>query len=296
MVRKFTIRAAGVGCWMMLSSCIQVAIDSVGTKVIHERKDESVLVWKERKVGEPRAFDYMMSRTAAIFGGASEFDFGIRGGSITVKAHSRKDLTVGSAAAVSEDGYYLTAAHCLNEGGLKLVGFDGKQIFVSLDVRTVWSGKDFGQDLALIHVAAKNLPHFSLADAGEVRSGEEVLAAGLGGLKLSQSAGKILKVRTRKEGNAASWRLVTHSAPLLKGDSGGPVMNQAGKIVGITSTGGAFAISLPARKRVYSYRSGAVWADPGFIQRLIAEDRAKGHRPGFSFTMEKRKEQTESQR
>ena len=287
MVRTFTSFGwVAVLCPCLLTSCLQVEINSIGAKVIHQRKDESVILWKERKVGKPGVFEYMGNRTAVLVGGGDPIDFKFHGSSVTMRGKLGSGFTIGSAVAVAADGYYLTAAHCLDEKGLRLVGYNGREIIFAPEVRTVWSGKDRGQDLALVHIAAEKSPYFPLADASGVYPGAEVLVCGAGGLRLAQSAGKIQVVRDRREGSSIPWKAVVHSAPLLKGDSGGPVMNEAGKLVGVTSTGGAFALPLVGKRWVHSYRSGAVWADPDWVQSMIEEDRRKFRgREGVAFTV-----------
>ncbi len=261
-------------CWVSLTSCVRVGLDSVGTKVIHERKEESVVQWKDRRVGKPGAGEYLSERTAILIGGDTRIDFEFHATSFTMRAASRGgDFSIGSAAAVAADGYYLTAAHCLNDKGLRLISYTGGGLIYTQDVRTVWSGEDVGLDLALIHIPAKSLAFFSLADAHAIQPGAEVLAGGVGGLKYSQSAGSILSVREREDGTGRRWKAVVHSAPLIKGDSGGPVMNEGGRLVGITSTGGAFGLGLPGIRWVHAYRAGAIWVDPGWVRGLISADR-----------------------
>ncbi|WAC19544.1 serine protease [Luteolibacter sp. SL250] len=261
-------------CGVSLTSCMQVGLDSVGTKVIHQRKEESVVLWKDRRIGKPGAGEYLGERTAILVGGDTRIDFEFHATSFTMRANSKAgDFSIGSAAAVAADGYYLTAAHCLNDKGLRLISYTGGGLLYTQEVRTVWSGEDMGMDLALIHIPANGLASFALTDARALQPGVEVLAGGVGGLKYGQSAGSILSVRDKGEGSGSNWKVVVHSAPLIQGDSGGPVMNGAGTLVGVTSTGGAFGLGLPGIQWVHAYRAGAIWVDPVWIRGVISADR-----------------------
>jgi len=276
MVRNLVFSLMAAGFAALSTSCLQVGLDTVGTKVVHQRKDLSVAGWKDRKVGRTVAAQYLSERIGVLIGGDTRFDFEFQRTAFSMRAGAGSgDFSIGSAAAVTPDGYYLTAAHCLNEKGLRLIAYTPEGVVYAHQVRTVWSGKEEGMDLALIHIPVPGvrLKSFSLADASALEPGVEVLAGGVGGLKHSQSAGKILSVRDRENRSPGPWKSVVHSTTLIKGDSGGPVMNEAGKLVGITSTGGAFGLGVPGARWVHSYRSGAVWADPRWIHSLIEQDR-----------------------
>ena len=140
---------------------------------------------------------------------------------------------VGSGFILSADGYALTNSHVV--GGrrrLRAVTADGDTLEAEL------VGDDPATDLALVHIAAKELPFAELGDSESLQVGQLVIAMGNPfGFQSTVSTGVIsaLGRAMRGEGGRIIENIVQHTAPLNPGNSGGPLLDSRGKVVGINT-------------------------------------------------------------
>ena len=140
----------------------------------------------------------------------------------------------GTGFFIDSDGYILTNNHIV-ENAVKLSVFtiEGK------DYPAEIIGTDSKTDLALIKVKAKNLPYVELGDSAKLRVGEWVLAIGNPfGMEHTVTAG-IVSAKGRQLGvgmNVPEYQdFIQTDAAINRGNSGGPLVNMSGKVVGITS-------------------------------------------------------------
>ena len=151
----------------------------------------------------------------------------------------------GSGFIVTPDGYILTNAH---------VVADAEQVTVKMNDRREYAAKVVGvdqrTDVAVIKIDAKNLPTVRIGDPAKLKPGEWVLAIGSPfGFENSATAG-IVSATSRSlpnEGNNYVPFIQTDVA-VNPGNSGGPLFNLAGEVVGINSqifsrTGGYMGLS-----------------------------------------------------
>lgn len=189
-----------------------------------------------------------------------------RGGSIfgddffdrffSVPKRREKVSGVGSGFFISPDGYILTNYHVI-KNAIKVSIFDieGKEY------KAEKVGVDPKTDLALLKVDAKNLPFIELGDSNVVEVGEWVLAIGNPFYQdLSVTAG-IISAKGRQLGAAELEDFLQTDAAINRGNSGGPLINMEGLVIGINSaiiapTGGnvgvGFAIPSNIAKKVVS--------------------------------------------
>lgn len=146
----------------------------------------------------------------------------------------------GSGVIVSSDGYVLTAAHVINpptgtyapNQKCAVTLADGK----TYDALTLGMNPDV--DFALIKIeGATNLPVSPIGDSGTLRPGEWIVATGhpLGrraGRPPVVRLGRVLGYLDRDGEHAPPTKIVT-DAPLISGDSGGPLFDLNGRVVGI---------------------------------------------------------------
>jgi|WetSurMetagenome_2_1015567.scaffolds.fasta_scaffold125374_1 S1-C subfamily serine protease len=138
---------------------------------------------------------------------------------------------IGSGFLVSEDGYIATNAHVVN--GLKgSAQFDGGDP-VEADLVRMEPEKDF----ALLKTASgKSHSFLRLADSNSCREGDTVIAVGSPyNLQLSFTKG-IISAKGRKDPRL-SVSLIQTDAAINHGNSGGPLINQAGEVIGINTQG-----------------------------------------------------------
>ncbi|HVJ45273.1 MAG TPA: serine protease [Luteolibacter sp.] len=145
-----------------------------------------------------------------------------------------KDADGGSAAPISADGYFLTADHVLSrmEGKNVFVFYGRGGKFLVNKARVVWRSSQ--ADLALLHVPAKTPYHYEWTPAEQwLPEGTEVIH---GGVSTGYRSGKgKLSTSLSPEGPFTGARKFKIDIPLLPGDSGGPVVNAVGQLVGINS-------------------------------------------------------------
>jgi len=140
----------------------------------------------------------------------------------------------GSGLILSEDGYLMTNYHIV-ESAVDVVvtalsGEEYKAKVIGTDPRT---------DLALLKIEAKGLPFAVLGDSGQLKVGEWVLAIGNPyGLEHSVTSG-IVSAKGRQfgmGGNVPEYQdFIQTDAAINRGNSGGPLVNMKGEVVGITS-------------------------------------------------------------
>jgi hypothetical protein len=100
------------------------------------------------------------------------------------------------------------------------------------------------------------------------------MASGYSGNRPVQGGGRILRL-SRMESNDGGprWRRLSHNAPLAAGDSGGPLLDADGRLLGI-NTGFYSPWALPfGLPRVPGYQGLATAPDPAWITSLIDLDR-----------------------
>lgn len=161
----------------------------------------------------------------------------------------------GTAFFVTADGYMLTNHHVV-EGADK--------ISVTLNDRTELDatlvGSDERSDVAVLKVTGKKFPALPIGDSNNLKVGEPVLAIGSPfGFDYSASAG-IVSAKSRNFSRETSVPFIQTDVALNPGNSGGPLFNQRGEVIGINSrifsgTGGymglSFSIPIDAAMDVY---------------------------------------------
>jgi len=152
----------------------------------------------------------------------------------------------GTGFFISPDGYLLTNNH-IAENSIKntVTTLQGKDY----DAKVI--GTDPKTDLALLKIEAKDLPFVELGDSALVKVGEWVLAIGNPlGMEHTVTAG-IVSAKGRQLGtglNVPTYQdFIQTDAAINRGNSGGPLVNMKGEIIGINSnilspTGGNIGI------------------------------------------------------
>jgi len=140
----------------------------------------------------------------------------------------------GTGFCIGKEGYILTNNHIV-ENAINVVVFtiDGE------DYSAKVIGTDPNTDLALVKVEGKNLPYVDLGDSARLRVGEWVLAIGNPfGMEHTVTAG-IVSAKGRQLGvgmNVPEYQdFIQTDAAINRGNSGGPLVNMKGEVVGITS-------------------------------------------------------------
>ncbi len=136
----------------------------------------------------------------------------------------------GSGFLISADGYILTNAHVVDKVDEVTVKLLDKREF-----RAKVIGSDSRTDVALIKINADNLPAATLGDSSKLRVGEWVLAIGAPfGFENSVTAGIVSAMgRSLPQENYVPF--IQTDAAVNPGNSGGPLFNMKGEVVGMNS-------------------------------------------------------------
>ena len=138
----------------------------------------------------------------------------------------------GSGIIISTDGYIVTNYHVI-EGA--------NNITVALDDGTEYTayliGSDAYTDLAVIRIQQEGLTAAEFGNSDKVRVGEIAIAIGnpTGQLQGTATSGIISALNRNVEINNTVMNLIQTDAAINSGNSGGPLLNQHGQVVGITS-------------------------------------------------------------
>jgi serine protease Do len=137
----------------------------------------------------------------------------------------------GSGFIIRKDGYLVTNAHVVDEAErIQVKLADGRRFegrLVGLDERV---------DLALVKIEAKDLPVATLGDSNKLRVGEFVVALGHPfGLEQTMSFGIVSRKGAPLLVAAPGFDFIQTDAAVNPGNSGGPLINMAGEVVGINS-------------------------------------------------------------
>ncbi len=138
---------------------------------------------------------------------------------------------IGSGAIISDQGYIITNAHVVEgEQGLTVAFNNGKKVVAAKVV-----GVDTTGDIAVIKIDGPVPAVARFGDSGKVQIGETVLAIGsaLGDFRNSVTKGVISGIN-RTLDHTPSVYLQT-DAPINHGNSGGPLVNLQGEIIGINT-------------------------------------------------------------
>ncbi|MGH6617251.1 Do family serine endopeptidase [Sphingomonas sp.] len=170
---------------------------------------------------------------------------------------TREAQSLGSGFIISPDGYVVTNNHVIAPGAkgatvesIKVIMPDRKEYVAKL------IGRDPASDLAVLKIEGANLPFVKFGDSAKARVGDWVVAIGNPfGLGSTVTAG-IVSALHRVTGSGGAYdRFIQTDAAINRGNSGGPMFDLSGNVIGINSqilseTGGNVGIgfAIPAEE------------------------------------------------
>jgi serine protease Do len=239
-------------CLIPATSAIAVAlpdftdlVDKVGPAVVNIRTTERNKTMPQGIPGMPPGADdeEMQEFFRRYFGQPAprQQQPGPRGRKQVPQQEEQVPRGVGSGFIISADGYVLTNAHVVE-------GAD--EVFVTLTDKREYKAKIIGSDrrtdVAVVKIDGSNLPRLTMGDSSKLRVGEWVIAIGSPfGLENTVTAG-IVSANSRDTGDYLP--LIQTDVAVNPGNSGGPLINMRGEVVGINSqiysrSGGYMGIS-----------------------------------------------------
>jgi len=157
----------------------------------------------------------------------------VSAGTRSERAGIMEQQGAGSGVLLTPDGYILTNDHVV--GGARhfqIILTDGSSLAASL------VGTDQASDLAVIRAEGSNLPYSTLGDSSQLKAGQLVIAMGNAfGFQSTVSTGVVSAVgrALRSRDGRLIENIIQHTAPLNPGNSGGPLLNSSGLVVGINT-------------------------------------------------------------
>src|SRR5258706_11134194 len=137
---------------------------------------------------------------------------------------------LGSGFIVSPDGYIITNAHVVDGADHVTVKLTDRREF-----RAKVIGADKQTDIAVLKIDAKSLPTVKIGSSAEANVGEWVAAIGSPfGFENSVSAG-IVSAKGRSLPDSSYVNFIQTDVAVNPGNSGGPLFNLAGEVIGINS-------------------------------------------------------------
>jgi serine protease Do len=184
---------------------------------------------------------------------------------------TREAGSLGSGFIVSPDGYVVTNNHLIQ--GVNGTGTVDSVTVITTDRKEYTArivGRDETSDLALLKIQGANLPYVQWGDSTRARVGDWVLAIGnpygLGG---TVTAGIISALHRGITGVGAYDRYIQTDAAINMGNSGGPMFDLNGNVIGINS-----ALISPTGASV-----GIGLAIPAELAKPVIDSLMRGQRP-----------------
>ncbi|MBI2252649.1 MAG: trypsin-like peptidase domain-containing protein [Armatimonadetes bacterium] len=169
---------------------------------------------------------------------------------------------LGSGVIISGDGLVLTNEHVIHQAN---------EINVTLSDKRKFKGKVIGADntldLAIVKIEAKNLPYAQLGDSDKLQVGEWVIAIGNPyGYDHTVTVGVLSgKGREISDETKNYENLLQTDAAINRGNSGGPLINVEGKVIGINTA-------------IIPFAQGIGFAIPVNTAKLIKEELIAHHK------------------
>lgn len=208
---------------------------------------------------------------------------------VSYSAYGQTGVAEGSGTGfiISEDGYIVTNHHVI-EGAEKVeVLIPGQKDYVAAEI----VGYDAQTDMAVLQVDEKDLPFVTMGDSDSLEVGELAVAIGnpFGDLAGTVTVGVISAQDRTVSIQGSTYSLLQTDASINSGNSGGPLVNSYGEVIGITNAkvsegeGIGFAIPVNAIKTVIEdiVNNGYVKGRPLLGVSVITVDAATAETYGW---------------
>jgi len=205
---------------------------------IQAEKDEKILPSGRYEVGlsgktDVELLDAYSRAVTAVVDAVGPSVVSISVGGEAPAGNDAEPIGAGSGVLLTPDGYVLTNHHVVsNASRVRLTLTDGTSL------GAVPVGSDPPNDLAIVRANGSGLPYAALGDSSTLRVGQLVIAIGNPlGFQSSVSTGVVSATGRgmRSLDRRLIENVIQHTAPLNPGNSGGPLVDSRGRIVGINT-------------------------------------------------------------
>ena len=152
---------------------------------------------------------------------------------VSISCQSRAGASSGTGVVLSQDGYLVTNCHVVEDAASVEVLFSNGQTCAASIV-----GTDPLSDLAVLYVSATGLTPAEFGDSSALRVGDAVVAIGdpLGvELRGTMTDGIVSAINRDIASGGRTMTLIQTNAALNSGNSGGPLLNCYGQVIGINT-------------------------------------------------------------
>lgn len=152
---------------------------------------------------------------------------------VSITTHTRSGTATGTGVVFSADGYIVTNYHVIDGGERYTVLLTDQR-----ELPAVLVGDDPTSDLAVLRVNADDLEPAEFGDSDTLRVGDSVVAIGdpLGvEYRGTMTDGIVSAINRNVNLNGRTMNLIQTNAALNSGNSGGPLINSCGQVIGINT-------------------------------------------------------------
>ena len=194
------------------------------------------------------------------------------GSVVSIICNQAGSSSTGTGVILSENGYIVTNAHVVEDAiSISVQLTDDRQFYADL------VGSDQVSDLAVLHIETEDLIPAQFGDSGALRVGDTVVAIGdpLGvEFRGTYTDGIVSAINRDVELDGRTMTLIQTNAALNSGNSGGPLINCYGQVVGInTMKIGAFTDSAGVEGLGFAIPSATV---KDVVEQLVRQGYVSG--------------------
>lgn len=152
---------------------------------------------------------------------------------VTIDVEFNGQVGAGSGWIIDSDGIIVTNSHVVHGANKVTVTLDDGRTFTAIAVYS-----DPRSDLAVVKIDVQNLPAAETGDSSQLKVGQPVAAIGNAlGLGITMKGGWVSRLDTSItfDNGQTLYGLIETDAAINEGNSGGPLVDMAGEVIGITS-------------------------------------------------------------